>query len=93
MTTSTPRRATVIGTGLIGGSIGLALRARGWHVSGTDADAAAADRALALGVIDEVGVDPDAEITFVATPVSVVASRGAAGPGGHRGAWSPTWAA
>ncbi len=74
MTTSTPRRATVIGTGLIGGSIGAALRARGWHVSGTDADAAAADRALALGVIDEVGVDPDSEITFVATPVSLVAT-------------------
>ena len=30
------RRAQVVGTGLIGGSIGLALRANGWHVSGSD---------------------------------------------------------
>ena len=27
-------RAAVIGTGLIGGSLGLALRQRGWHVTG-----------------------------------------------------------
>ena len=32
-------RALVVGTGLIGGSLGLALRARGWHVTGDDADA------------------------------------------------------
>ena len=32
-------RALVVGTGLIGGSIALALRRRGWHVAGTDADA------------------------------------------------------
>jgi len=31
-------RAAVVGTGLIGGSIGLALRARGWHVTGFDND-------------------------------------------------------
>jgi prephenate dehydrogenase len=73
MTTSSTRRATVIGTGLIGGSIGAALRARGWHVSGADARPGAASRALELGVIDEVGIDPASEITFVATPVSVVA--------------------
>ncbi|HZT66001.1 MAG TPA: prephenate dehydrogenase/arogenate dehydrogenase family protein [Acidimicrobiales bacterium] len=66
-------RAAVVGTGLIGGSIGLALRARGWHVVGSDADPAVADRALALGALDEVGDAPDAEITFVATPVAAVA--------------------
>src|SRR5579884_3888954 len=48
-------RAAVVGTGLIGGSIGLALRARGWHVVGSDADPAVADRALALGALDAVG--------------------------------------
>ncbi len=32
------RRALVVGTGLIGGSIALGLRRRGWHVSGLDAD-------------------------------------------------------
>lgn len=67
-----PRRATVVGTGLMGGSIGLALRARGWHVSGVDADAEHAARALSLGAIDAVGEDPEAEVTFIATPVSAV---------------------
>ncbi len=65
-------RAAVVGTGLIGGSIGLALRARGWRVTGTDLDTAGADRAKALGALDEVGMDPEAEVTFVATPVVAV---------------------
>ncbi|HSL57828.1 MAG TPA: prephenate dehydrogenase/arogenate dehydrogenase family protein [Acidimicrobiales bacterium] len=67
-----PRRAAIVGTGLIGGSIGLALRARGWHVTGTDHDQSRAGRAVELGAIDEVGDDPTAEITFVATPVGEV---------------------
>lgn len=66
------RRAAVVGTGLIGGSIGHALRARGWHVSGVDADPARAERAVSLGALDAVGPDPDAELTFVATPVGAV---------------------
>ncbi len=68
----TSRRAGVVGTGLIGGSIGLALRQRGWHVTGHDADPTRAERALALGALDAVGVDAAAEITFVATPVGAV---------------------
>jgi prephenate dehydrogenase len=68
------RRAAVIGTGLIGGSIGLALRAQGWIVSGTDRDDAMAARAVELGAIDTVGLDPDVEITFVATPVGAITS-------------------
>ena len=67
-------RAALIGTGLIGGSIGMALRARGWHVTGRDFDTARAERALALGALDEIGSDPEAEVTFVATPVSSVAA-------------------
>ena len=67
-------RAAIVGTGLIGGSIGMALRARGWFVTGHDHDHARATRALALGALDEIGSDPDAEITFVATPVSSVAA-------------------
>ncbi len=69
-----PGRAAIVGTGLIGGSIGMALRSRGWHVTGLDHDHARAERALALGALDAVGSDPDAEITFVATPVSSVAA-------------------
>ena len=66
-------RAQVVGTGLIGGSIGMALRARGWRVTGRDADGARAERARELGALDEVGADAAADITFVATPVSSVA--------------------
>jgi prephenate dehydrogenase len=66
-------RAEVVGTGLIGGSIGLALRARGWHVTGRDLDEARAARALELGALDAVGHDPHAELTFVAVPVSAIA--------------------
>ncbi len=65
-------RAQVIGTGLIGGSIGMALRALGWRVTGRDADPARAARALELGALDQVGQDADADVTFVATPVSAV---------------------
>ena len=72
MSTVPSRRAGIVGTGLIGGSIGMALRARGWHVSGTDRDAERAVRALELGAIDVVGVDTDAELTFVATPVRTI---------------------
>lgn len=73
MTSPSERRAGVVGTGLIGGSIALALRSRGWHVTGTDADERRAARALELGALDAVGVDERAEITFVATPVSSIA--------------------
>jgi prephenate dehydrogenase len=66
------RRAAVVGTGLIGGSIGLALRRRGWHVTGDDRDPAVAVRALEIGALDAVGRDPEAEITFLATPVRAV---------------------
>lgn len=76
MTTSPSERprALVIGTGLIGGSLGLALRAHGWHVSGLDADTLRATQALALGALDRIGDDPEAEIAFVATPASAVGS-------------------
>ncbi|HRW39206.1 MAG: prephenate dehydrogenase/arogenate dehydrogenase family protein [Acidimicrobiales bacterium] len=67
------RRACLIGTGLIGGSIGLGLRAQGWHVSGVDRDAATQARALDRGAIDATGIDPAAAITFVAAPVQQVA--------------------
>jgi prephenate dehydrogenase len=81
----TPRRAAVVGTGLIGGSIGLALRRIGWHVTGEDRNEATAARALELGALDAVGRDPDAEITFLATPVRSVAEAAraalATGPG------------
>ncbi len=69
---SDTRRAGIVGLGLIGGSIGLALRRAGWSVTGSDVDEATAARALALGVVDAVGLDPAAAVTFVATPVGAV---------------------
>ena len=73
MIDGTSRRATVVGVGLIGGSIGLALRARGWHVHGVDPDGSRLDRAVEMGAIDAAGWDAEAEVTFVATPVGQIA--------------------
>ena len=71
----TTGRANVIGTGLIGGSIGLALRRLGVWVTGSDADPVRAGQALDLGALDEVGLDRSADITFVAVPVGDVAEQ------------------
>jgi prephenate dehydrogenase len=68
------RRALVVGTGLIGGSIALGLRRRGWHVSGLDADEERLQAALESGVIDTAGDDLSAEVVFVAVPATSVSS-------------------
>jgi prephenate dehydrogenase len=68
----TPDRAVVIGAGLMGGSVALALRALGWHVSGVDQDVSRVTRGIALGAFDAEGHDPLASVTFVCTPVSSV---------------------
>jgi prephenate dehydrogenase len=60
---------------LIGGSIGLALKARGWTVTGTDSDESRAGKALQIGAIDSVGLDPSASITFIATPVGATVTE------------------
>ena len=69
------KRAAIIGTGLIGGSIGLALRERGWQVVGTDQDEAVAAEALRRGALDSLGRPTDADIVFVATPVGAAAAE------------------
>jgi prephenate dehydrogenase len=69
------RRALVVGTGLIGGSIALSLRQRGWHVAGLDEDQERLAEALRIGALDEAGDDLNAEIVFVATPASAVAEQ------------------
>ncbi|MHB8218790.1 MAG: prephenate dehydrogenase/arogenate dehydrogenase family protein [Acidimicrobiales bacterium] len=70
---SNQRRVQVVGTGLIGGSLGLALRSGGWFVTGSDKNPERADEALAGGALDAVGVDLGAQVVVVATPVSSVA--------------------
>lgn len=72
---SEPAAAQLIGTGLIGGSIGMGLRRRGWKVTGRDLDPRRAGRALELGALDAVGDDPSAEVVFVATPAGSVVSE------------------
>lgn len=78
------RRAEVIGTGLIGASVGMALRRAGWFVTGSDLDPERSERALALGALDAVGEDPTAALTVVAVPVGAVpaAARRALSHGG-----------
>ncbi len=71
----TPRRAAIVGTGLIGGSIGLGLREQGWWVVGADQDEAVAAEALRRGALDAVGSPAGADITFVATPVGAVGAE------------------
>ena len=71
----TQKRANVFGLGLIGGSLGLALISRGWHVTGCDSVGDIERQALSLGIIHQIGVDRDADITFVATPVSSIAEQ------------------
>lgn len=65
---STSRTANVLGLGLIGGSVALALREQGWRVHGTDSDASRARTAVERGIVESDGLDPTAEITFVAVP-------------------------
>lgn len=67
--------ANVIGLGLVGGSVALGLRQRGWYVAGDDATDGVAARAIGLGVIDAEGLRDDAEITFVAVPVGAVTDQ------------------
>lgn len=57
---------------MVGGSVAAGLRARGWHVTGADIEAAIQDEALRRGIIDAAGRDSNVDITIIATPVSSV---------------------
>lgn len=64
------QRANVLGLGLIGASIALGLRNRGWHVSGSDESTETEARALELAVVDSIGIDSLADLSVIAVPVS-----------------------
>jgi prephenate dehydrogenase len=71
-------RVAVLGTGLIGGSIGLAARRAGAEVIGYDPDHDAVLRALQLGAIDVRAPDiatavGGAQVVFAAAPVGALA--------------------
>jgi len=88
-----PGTVTIIGVGLIGGSIGLALRARGLagKVIGLGRTLESLEEAIRLGAIDEGTTDPNrsvagADVAVVCTPVSRIAidaiGAASAGPKG-----------
>lgn len=69
----------IVGTGIIGGSLGLALRRAGGKVVGYDSDPARLARALERGALDAAATSLDevlagAAAVFVAVPVSGVAA-------------------
>ena len=78
----------VVGLGLIGGSFGAALRARGVPVLGHDRDAAHEAEALELGLVDAAARPDDlarrCDLVAVAVPVQAIASacRGVLDVGG-----------
>jgi prephenate dehydrogenase len=66
------RRATLVGAGLIGGSVGMALRKQGWTVSVIDPDTDVAHQAIRAGAADEQGFDPGSEVVVIASPVGLI---------------------
>jgi prephenate dehydrogenase len=73
-------RIAVIGTGLIGASIGLASKRGGATVVGFDEDRATAEVAAERGAVDQVGAGlgealDGAELALVAVPVSQLAAQ------------------
>lgn len=67
------RRAHVVGLGLIGGSVAIALRDLGWSVSGSDTDERIVSNAIARRVVN--GTDAsDASLVVVAVPAQSVVS-------------------
>jgi prephenate dehydrogenase len=71
--TEQPRRAHVVGLGLIGGSIGLGLRAAGWSVTGHDLDPSTTAQAVAVGAVEGATRHPDTTVVLVAVPSGEVA--------------------
>src|SRR5690348_2017320 len=80
---------TIVGVGLIGGSIGLAARRRNVaaHVLGAGRQQASLDRARAVGAVDETSLDlaaavRRADVAVFCTPVDRIAEQVlAAAPG------------
>ncbi len=73
---------TIVGVGLIGGSIGLAAKRRGLarQVRGLGRQQTSLDRALQIGAIDEAHLDPqqavaDADFIVFCTPVDQIAEQ------------------
>lgn len=62
--------ANVVGLGLVGGSLAIALRERGFTVSGSDSDHERQRSALERSIIDSIGIREEAGVSFVCTPAA-----------------------
>ena len=75
-------KVAVVGVGLIGGSVGLAMgRGAGRRVVGVGRNATTLAEAASLGAVDQATTDltagvADAEVVVVCTPVDAGRSRG-----------------
>ncbi|HVS85321.1 MAG TPA: prephenate dehydrogenase/arogenate dehydrogenase family protein [Gaiellaceae bacterium] len=62
-------RVAIVGTGLVGASVGLAASRAGVHVTGFDSDASVLAEAVLRGAVEEGASLADAELVVVAVPV------------------------
>lgn len=66
----------IVGLGLIGGSLGLDLRSRGYQVLGVSRQAQTCQRAIARGAVDDASIDFNllsaADVVFICTPLAAI---------------------
>jgi prephenate dehydrogenase len=72
MTSPSSRRAHVVGLGLIGGSVALALAQHGWSVSGEDQSDQNQSLALQRHIVNSSQMDDSVELVIIATPSHAV---------------------
>ena len=67
----------IVGLGLIGGSLGLDLRAQGYQVLGVSRQEQTCQRAIERGVVDEASTNltllAAADVVFICTPIAMIA--------------------
>lgn len=72
MTSPDSRHAHVVGLGLIGASVALALQECGWSVTGIDANATTVAAAIERGVVTNAELYLEVDLVVIATPAGVV---------------------
>jgi arogenate dehydrogenase (NADP+) len=69
-------RIGIIGLGLIGGSLGCDLRAKGHYILGISQRASTCETAIAIGAVDTASADlaslVTAEVIFICTPIGLI---------------------
>jgi prephenate dehydrogenase len=72
-------RVAILGLGLMGGSLALALRGKCSLLAGMDRDAGTLEKAISLNVVDQASIDagqilPQADLVILAMPVRAILS-------------------